>query len=113
MSRAQDPQIEDILDACDELAQVVSLRASAAVPEPVLTHAAERLLEIIGEAANALPHEIRLEYPGVPWREITRLRIVLAHRYQRVDPGQVWAIAEREAPALALALRGLTDPPTP
>gem|GEM_PF-4996945 len=32
-------------------------------------------------------------HPSVPWRDITRLRIVLAHHYHRVDPDQVRVIA--------------------
>jgi uncharacterized protein with HEPN domain len=33
------------------------------------------------------------------------LRIVLAHHYHRVDPGQVWAIATSEVPRLAEGIR--------
>jgi uncharacterized protein with HEPN domain len=40
----------------------------------------------------------------VNWRDITRLRIVLAHHYQRVDPEQVWNIAVVEVPALLAAI---------
>ena len=43
----------------------------------------ERLLEIIGEAANQLSDETREAYLSVQWRDITRLRIVLAHHYHR------------------------------
>lgn len=42
----------------------------------------------------------------MPWRDITRSRIVLAHHYHRVDPELVWAMATGEVPALAEALRG-------
>ena len=38
------------------------------------------------------------------WRDITRLRIVLAHHYKRVDSEQVWNIAVAEVPALLLAI---------
>jgi uncharacterized protein with HEPN domain len=78
MSRSDEQRIADILDACHELATVVQIRAASAVPEPVLLRAAERLLEIIGEAASTVTDEARDRYPGVDWRSIARLRIVLA-----------------------------------
>ena len=67
--------------------------------------AVERLLEIIGEAANALDDTTREQFSGVPWRDRTRLRIVLAHHYHRIDADQVWTIASDEVPFLAVALR--------
>lgn len=30
----------------------------------------ERLVEIIGEAANSLSEEFRARHPGIPWRDI-------------------------------------------
>jgi uncharacterized protein with HEPN domain len=43
-----------------------------------------RLL-VIGEAVKALPEELLALQPDVPWREIARLRDLLAHHYYRVD----------------------------
>ncbi len=67
--------------------------------------AIERLLEIIGEASNAMSAESRAGYPGIRWQDVTRLRIVLAHHYHRVDPDQVWSIASDDVPVLATTLR--------
>jgi uncharacterized protein with HEPN domain len=39
-----------------------------------------RLLEI-GEAVKALPAELLDSQPGIPWRQIARMRDHLAHRY--------------------------------
>lgn len=64
MSRSDEQRIADILDACHELATVVQIRAASAVPEPVLLRAAERLLEIISEAASTVTDEARDSYPG-------------------------------------------------
>lgn len=49
-------------------------------------------LEIIGEAANKLPDEFKNKYPSVPWRDITDLRNILAHRYWAIDLETVWNI---------------------
>jgi uncharacterized protein with HEPN domain len=39
-----------------------------------------RLLEI-GEAVKALPDDVLLSEPDIPWRQIARMRDHLAHRY--------------------------------
>lgn len=105
MTRSDDQRIADILDACDELGGVVALRRTGGMLEQVLLRAAERLLEIIGEAAsNVTEGEMRL-HPTVDWRIIARLRIVLAHHYHRTDPDLIWSYAIEEAPVLAAALR--------
>ena len=74
-------------------------------PDQVLLRAAERLLEIIGEAASNVSDVGRLDRPDVDWRAIAWLRIVLAHHYHRIDPDLIWVYAREQAPALAAALR--------
>jgi uncharacterized protein with HEPN domain len=96
----------DILDAADQIAGVVKDGRSAWDQDRLRQLAVERLLEIIGESANALSEGFRAGYPEVPWRDVIGLRIVLAHHYHRVDPNQVWVIASDEVPRLAEHLRG-------
>jgi uncharacterized protein with HEPN domain len=60
----------------------------------------ERLLEIIGEAANLLSEETKSSFPNVEWRDISNLRILLAHHYFRVDEEQTWVIASVSVPDL-------------
>ena len=105
MSRSDDQRIADILDAADELDLIVQRGRDSFDDDPILQRAAERLLEIIGEAANALASDTTERYPDVPWSDITRLRIVLAHHYHRVDADQVWAIATGNVPSMATSLR--------
>ena len=62
--------------------------------------AVERLLEMIGESARAMTDAARDEFPEVAWRDVIGLRTVLAHHYHRVDPDQVWVIAQGELPRL-------------
>ena len=76
MSRADDQRIADIIDACDELGVVVALRSAGEGVEQVPLRAAERLLEIIGEAASSLTEAARAQYPAVDWAE----HRPLAHR---------------------------------
>lgn len=105
MSRDDELRIADILEAATELIAVVDRGRPAFDADPILQRAAERLLEIIGEAANGLSEAEQARHDGIPWRDITRLRIVLAHHYHRVDPALVWQIATTEVPALVDTLR--------
>lgn len=104
MSRSDEQRLADILDAAAELSAIVERGRDAFLADAILKRAAERLLEIIGEAANALSDEATGRFPEIGWRDLARLRIVLAHHYQRVDPEQVWTIAIGDVPALAARL---------
>jgi uncharacterized protein with HEPN domain len=62
--------------------------------------AAERLLEIVGEAARSVPAELRDRYPAVPWAQFTGMRNVLIHAYHRIDPDEVWKTLALDLPSL-------------
>ena len=51
-----------------------------------------RNLEIIGEAARALPEEVRLRAPHVEWRKLIGLRNLLIHQYFGVSLHIVWDV---------------------
>lgn len=106
MTRTDEERIEDMLEACRELMELVARGRQAFDGDRTVALAVERLLEIVGEAANALAEATRARYPTVPWRDITRLRIVLAHHYHRVDADLVWRIAVEQVPLLRAALEG-------
>jgi uncharacterized protein with HEPN domain len=59
-----------------------------------------RNFEIIGEAANNLPEEIRLKTPAVPWRDIIDFRNRIAHEYFGVSVSIVWQIITKELKTL-------------
>jgi uncharacterized protein with HEPN domain len=105
MSRGDDLRRQDIVDACGELALIEKARIDGTTDERVLIRAAERLLEIIGEAANKCSTEFRIRHPEVDWEGLTGLRIVLAHLYHRSDPRLIWHFVEYDAPSLAESLR--------
>jgi uncharacterized protein with HEPN domain len=104
VTRSDDQRISDIVAACAELAEVVAERQRGSVSETVLLRAAERLLEILGEAATQMSPQTRARYPQVDFRGLGRLRIVLAHQYHRSDPALVWQYAEHDVPELARTL---------
>ena len=98
MSRSDLQRLTDIREAAARLEQVVRLGREAFESEWLIQHAAERLLEIVGEACNSMSEDFRSDHPEVSWRRIINLRHRLAHHYHRVDPSQLWEIAAVEIP---------------
>lgn len=98
MSRTDLQRLADIHEAAFRLGQIVQRGRHVFEMDWVVQHATERLLEIIGEATNALTEDFRDAHHDVDWRTVINLRHRLAHHYHRVDPKQVWVIAAVEIP---------------
>lgn len=61
-----------------------------------------RHLQIIGEAARALPEDVRALASEAPWPKIVGMRNILVHGYFDIDTDIVWDAAIRDVPALSL-----------
>lgn len=57
-------------------------------------------LQIIGEAASAIPQEFRERYPEIPWRQMISTRNKLIHNYEGIDLDIVWETATISIPDL-------------
>lgn len=66
-----------------------------------------RHLQIIGEAARALPEDVRALAPEIPWHKIVGMRNVLVHGYFDIDTDIVWDAVARDVPALKPAIERL------
>ena len=66
-----------------------------------------RLLEI-GEAVKALPDNLLATQPSIPWRQITRMRDHLAHRYFDTAHAILQATVDEDLPHLEHAVQALT-----
>ena len=64
MSRRDDERAADILDAADGIAEIVALGRDAWDKDRIRQLAAERLLEIIGEAAKSLTEDFGHSTPA-------------------------------------------------
>lgn len=106
MSRGDDERVADILEAAAELAMVVEVGRGPFATSLLHVRAAERLLEIIGEASSSLSGEFKAAHGDIAWRDVAALRILLAHHYHRIDLDQVWEIATAAVPDLVERLRG-------
>jgi len=105
LTRGDAQHLADIRDASREIAAVVALGRQHFMESKIHQRGVERLLEIIGEATQRLSVSVRERHPEIAWKDISGLRVLLAHRYHRVDPEQVWVIAARDVPTLLEALQ--------
>jgi len=55
-----------------------------------------RSLEVIGEAANKIPQNLRDNYPEASWQEIIGMRNRLIHEYFGIDIEIVWQTIEED-----------------
>lgn len=66
----------------------------------VIRQAVERNLEIIGEALNKIPDEIKIKYSEIPWKEVIGLRNFVIHQYFQVSQEIEWEIITNDLDAL-------------
>jgi uncharacterized protein with HEPN domain len=102
--------IEDMIEHA-ELASgfVVGVDKEAFLADIEKQFAVVRALEIVGEAAKAIPKKMRELAPQIPWRQITAMRDKLIHHYFGVDAEIVWESANIDVPVLLSDLTGLLE----
>jgi uncharacterized protein with HEPN domain len=60
----------------------------------------ERAIQIVSEAARALPEELRARYPEAPWADIIAIGNPLRHECHRIDDKVLWETATVDLPKL-------------
>jgi uncharacterized protein with HEPN domain len=78
--------------------------------EQMLVLALVKCVEIIGEAANKVSDESRLELPAIPWADIIGMRHRLIHGYFDINLDIVWTTVTQELPGLLEQLRNAHTP---
>jgi uncharacterized protein with HEPN domain len=73
----------------------------------VLRYAVERLLLVIGEAANHISEGFRTSHPEIHWAGIIGQRNVLAHEYGEILVERIWLAASERIPELVDLLNPL------
>lgn len=106
MKRVYDDYFQDMLSNA-ELALRFSEDASyeTFIKDDKSVYAVIRAIEIIGEASQKIPPEIREKHPEIPWREISTMRNKLVHEYFGVNLQVVWQTIHEDLPMLIPALR--------
>lgn len=98
----RDPRerLRDMLEAIAAIERHLHRGKAAFEQDELLQGWFVRNLQIIGEAARALPEEVRALAPEIEWPKIVGMRNVLVHGYFDIDAEIVWQAASRDALAL-------------
>lgn len=72
-----------------------------------IRYAIERLLLIVGEAANHVSEGFREKHSEIEWAQIIGLRNILAHEYGEVKMDKIYLAATKSIPALLENLEAL------
>jgi len=103
-------RLQDILDAIKKIERYAK-RGRRVFEEDELVHTwMIHHIQIIGEAASKLTPTFRKTHQQVPWPQIITMRHVLVHDYLGIDLGEVWAVVERDLPALKKQIRQMVKP---
>lgn len=106
MSKPWQPYALHILDAIDRI-QHIQARGDL-TQDQILYDAALRNLQTLSEATQNLPDILKVEWPEIPWREISGFRNILVHNYLgEIDPITVANVIHQRLGALALAVSGM------
>jgi uncharacterized protein with HEPN domain len=98
----RDPKerLRDILEAIAYIERYAARGRQAFEKDELIQNWFVRHLQIIGEAAYALPEELRDQRPDIPWTEIIGMRHILVHDYFVIDIDIVWDAVEQDLPPL-------------
>lgn len=91
--------IEDIIDSIEKIERYThELDFNGFESNEMIVDAVIRNLEIIGEASNKVPENIRDKYTEIPWNEMYRMRNRAIHEYFGIDYEIIWSIIKEYLP---------------
>ena len=64
-----------------------------------------RRLEIIGEASNRVPADLKDKFPEIPWKQMLGMRNIIVHDYMYIDLQKVWSVVADDLPGLKKSLQ--------
>lgn len=100
-------RLRDILDAITNIERYAARGRRAFESDELIQNWFVRHLQIIGEAARALPQDVRDREHTIPWSKIMGMRHILVHDYFAVDTDVVWDVIERDLPDLKAKIEAL------
>jgi uncharacterized protein with HEPN domain len=91
----------DIQDAIDRSLEYTSgLTWEEYLKDRKTQDAVVRNLEVLGEATKNISDDLRLQFPQIPWREMSGTRDRLIHHYFGINQEIVWQIVQKDLPGL-------------
>lgn len=94
-------RLNDIVANCDRIAaHVAGMTPEAYLTDDKTQDAVERCLQRISEAAYKLGNDLDARYPEAPWKQVRGIGNILRHRYDHIEPADIWISIERDIPLL-------------
>lgn len=93
-------RLQDIIEAIAHIQRYTSSGRETFEKDELIQSWCVRHLQIIGEAARALPEEARIGIPEIPWSKVIGMRHILVHNYFGIDIELVWNVVENDLPVL-------------
>lgn len=91
--------LDDLLNAMIRIAEYIEGYSFTEFKKDYKTvDAVIRNFEIIGEASNNIPAEIKEKYSELPWSEMYLLRNKVSHEYFGIDYEIIWDVASNYLP---------------
>ena len=98
--------LNDILENISDIKEFTSgMTRESYSSDKKTVKAVVRSLEVIGEAANKIPQNIRDSYPEIPWMEIIAMRNRLIHEYFGIDLDIIWQTIKEDLEPLDRIVR--------
>ena len=108
--RAPSILFSDMLDSVESVLEYTAgMNFEGFLEDRKTRDAVIRNIQVLGEAANRVPKDIREGYPDIEWMRIIRSRHILVHDYAGIDYEIVWRIIEVHLPPLKEALLKMTN----
>ena len=103
-------RLEDIVESSALIAVYVQGMSYANwVKDRKTIDAVVRNLQIIGEATNHVPEDVRSRYSDVPWAQLRGMRNILIHEYFGVDTDILWRAVTEDVPRLRKQIQKIID----
>ena len=115
MARSATDHLRDVLEAIAAITAYTRRGKKTFDKDAMLRDAvAARLIQIGQSVKDARAEGLDLPRlkPRVPWRNIAGMRDRLAHKYWLLDAAIVWAVVEKDLPALRSAVEQILHPPS-
>lgn len=100
--------LRDMLNYLYELRNFAGEGRAALVASTKTQYAVIYAYQVVGEIAKRLPDDFRSAHPEISWRKLINFRDFLAHNYEKIALGPVWAAIE-SLPELIAQLEALVD----
>lgn len=107
--RGDRERLEDMLEVCQLIRTEITGRSDELRSHPVLQAAAQRWIEIIGEAAANVSENLRQQHPELPWRGVIGMRNILIHGYFHLDVDAISRVVDHDIPAFGAAITSILE----